>query len=109
MVNTYQSIDYYLIHTCDINHITVSRGENSRTTETGIPTRIVERTEVARSASGDAIATSDVAFRVTILYFKPTQTIGFQDEIVIDDMIKPIKRIENVRDDVGIRFKKVYI
>ena len=109
MTNSFREIDYYLVHTVDINHITASRGDITYTTETDIPTRIVERTEVTRGSSGDSIGTSDVAFRVTILYFKPTQSIGFQDEIVIDGVTKPVRRIELVRDAVGIRFKRVFI
>ncbi len=103
------SIDAYLVHKVDIRHITTSRGDISVTTDTDVPARIVERTEVVRSGSGDNIGGSDVAFRVTIVYVKPDQVVGFQDEVTIDSQTKPVRRIENVRDDVGIRFKRIFL
>lgn len=103
------SIDAYLVHTVSIRHNVISRGEKTSTLETGIRARIVERTEVIRESSGDVVGASDVAFRVTIVYVKPDQTVGYQDEIIIDSLIKPVRRIEHVRDDVGIRFKRIFI
>ena len=103
------SIDFYLTDTVTINRISISRGQRSISVVSSVPAKITNRTEVVRGTSGDQIGASDVSFRATVVYLKPDQAIGLEDEIVVDGETKPVKRIERVRDGVGIRFLRVFL
>jgi len=91
------SIDIYLVHTIDINHITIADGDRSVSTETDIPAFIIDREEVSRSVSGDFRDTSNIS-QSTYVWLKPDQALSMQDELVVDGSIRPVLRIEKPRD-----------
>jgi len=112
-MGTINSIDQYLTHLVDINHVTLSRGLKTITsTETDVPAFIAEKYEIMRSGSGDYIGTAKTSHGMTgttYVMFKPDQVFGPNDEIVINGVVHVNQGIKKVWDRKSVRFLQVYI
>ena len=88
-------ITHYLTHEVDIVAVTMTLGSRTVSTTTGVPAFIESRRVVETDAAGEHVESD------TIVWLKPTQTISEDDEILIDGMNRPIRRINRVRQKNG--------
>ena len=97
------SINQYLTHLVDVVTVTISKGERTEATETDVPCFITSRREIIRDARGDRLASK------TIVYFKPDQGIGNEDEIILDGQQRAIAGINRARNASGIHHLAVML
>ena len=96
-----RSIDQKLVHSVDIVHVTISRGERSVTITSGASAFITSASRVTRDASGVHFETD------TIVFLKPDEVVNDNDELIVEDKYRPVAGIEYCRDNAGIHHLEV--
>ena len=96
-----RSIDSKLVHSIDIVHVTLSRGERSVTITSGVSAFVTSVSRVSRDAAGVHYETD------TVIFLKPDQTIEEKDEIIVDSKYRPVAGINYCRDRAGLHHLEV--
>ena len=96
-----QPIDSKLVHSVDIVHVTMARGEKSITITSGVSAFVTSVTQTTRDAAGVHYKTR------TVVFLKPDQTIGEKDEIVTEGEHRPVGGIDYCRDKAGLHHLEV--
>lgn len=94
-------IDSHLVHTVDIVHVTMARGDRSVTITSGVSACVASVSDVHRDASGIHYETN------TLIFLKPDEVITEKDEIIVDGKYRPVAGIEYCRDSTGIHHIEV--
>jgi hypothetical protein len=96
----------HLNHTVSVVHITKESGTRKITsTDTGVAACVRVAKTIVQDQYGDHLAVA------TIVYLKPSQTVGDEDELIVDSVQRPISRIVPARSSRSneIKFKKVIL
>jgi len=95
------TIDQYLKHTVTIGRVTMTAGVRSVVETASVPAFITNRIKVITDNTG-AHTLSE-----TIVFLKPTQTIGEDDVVTFDGVTYPVGRIYKARDFTGVHHLEV--
>jgi len=100
---TISSIIPHLTHLVDIVNVTLTEGVRTTSTQSNVACRIQERKITFKDALGNHLATE------TIVFFAPDAVINNGDELIIDGLQRPIKKIWPARDRNAVHHLEVSV